>query len=170
MNIALIIVCGLPGSGKSFFAQQLSKKIQAEYYNSDLVRKELFPEHRTYSEKEKQEVYDTMIARTNKALQENHPVIVDATFYKNELRLPFYALAQTKNIPLYIFHITAAEDLIKERTSKKRQDSEADYAVYLKLKNHFETIDQPYATLISTENNIAELLSNALTYLYDGKK
>lgn len=170
MNTVLILVCGLPGSGKSFFAQQLSKKINAEYYNSDLIRKELFPEYRTYSEKEKQDVYDSIIAKTDFSLKENRTVIVDATFYKNALRIPFYKLAETKKIPLYIFYITAAEDLIKERTSVIRMDSEADYSVYLKLKGQFDAIDRPYTTLLSTQNNIDELLSSALMYLHHEKE
>lgn len=170
MNTVLILVCGLPGSGKSFFAQQLSKKIDAAYYNSDLVRKELFPKYRTYSEKEKQDVYDTIIVQAAQALQQKKSVIVDATFYKNALRIPFYALAETNKIPVYIFYITAAEALIKERTSKTRPDSEADFTVYLKLKDSFEPIDKPFNTLISTDHNIDVLLSNALTYLQHGEK
>lgn len=167
---ALILVCGLPGSGKSFFAQHLSKKTAALYLNSDLLRKELFPDKRSYSEPEKQFVYDTLLARTQSALFDHKPVLVDATFYKQELRIPFYALAQKNNIPLYIFYITADEALIKERTSVTRTDSEADFSVYVKLKNLFEPITLPYKTLVSDKNNIDTLLTNALTYLSNGKK
>jgi len=170
MNTVLILVCGLPGTGKSFFAQQLSKKIVADYYNSDLLRKKLFPAGRTYSENEKQQVYDALIAKTQQSLEENRTVIVDATFYKNELRIPFYELAHTQSIPVHVFYITASEELIKERTSRVRPDSEADYSVYLKLKDLFEPIDAPYTTLVSTQNNIEELLSSALMYLQHGKK
>jgi len=34
----IIVVTGLPGSGKSYFAQQLAPLMDAEYINSDKVR------------------------------------------------------------------------------------------------------------------------------------
>lgn len=170
MNPVLVLVCGLPGSGKSYFADQLSKKMKAEHFNTDVLRKELFPLQRTYSEKEKQIVYDTLLSKTSSSLNERKSVIVDATFYKNELRVPFYNLAQTKKVPIYIFYITADESLIQARTSVLRSDSEADYSVYLKLKELFEPITTPYATLISTQNNIDDLLTTALIYLDHGEK
>lgn len=170
MNPVLILVCGLPGTGKSFFGQHLSKKMDAYYLNSDILRKELFPENRTYSEEEKQFVYDTLLIKTEENLKKGKSVMVDATFYKNELRIPFYTIAQTKKIPLYIFYITADETLIQARTSVLRSDSEADYLVYLKLKELFEPITMPYTTLISTQNNINDLLATALIYLNHGEK
>jgi predicted kinase len=166
----LILVCGLPGSGKSFFAKRLSDKIQASYLNSDLLRKEMFPVHRSYSEEEKKLVYDRMLHTTEAELVNQKTVVIDATFYKNSLRISFYQLAEKLNTQLYIFHIEANETLIKERTSVIRPDSEADFSVYLKLKPLFEPIDRPHSTLISEGNNIEELLSSALTYLYHGEK
>ncbi len=170
MNTVLILVCGLPGSGKSFFAKHLSEKIQAAYFNSDLLRKELFPKGRTYSEQEKQLVYDTMLAHTSVNIEKGKTVVIDATFYKNKLRTPFYKLATQKHIPLYIFYIEADQQLIKTRTSVARPDSEADYTVYLKLKELFEPIEQPYKTLVSQQNNIEALLSEALTYISNEQK
>ena len=165
MITRLILVCGLPGSGKSFFAKHLSEIMQAAYFNSDICRKELFPNNRTYSEKEKQSVYDALISSTETNLIHHTSVVLDATFYKNSLRLPFYNLASQLNCPYSIIYISAEESLIKERTSQIREDSEADYSVYLSLKDLFEPIEKPYLTLQSTNKNIDTLLSTALTFL-----
>ena len=161
----LILVCGLPGSGKSFFARTLSIRLQARYYNSDLLRKELFPNKRTYSEEEKQTVYSKLVAIAKKNLKDQHTVIIDATFYKNALRIPFYQLAEKLSCKVYIFYIQASEDLIKERTSLLREDSEADFNVYLKLKNKFEPIERAFLSLTSERNNIDQLIHSALLYL-----
>ncbi len=134
------------------------------------MRKELFPKQRTYAESEKRFVYDTLLERAQAALSLDKPVLVDATFYKQELRIPFYAFAQENNIPLHIFYITSDEALIKERTSMTRADSEADFSVYLKLKDLFEPITLAHKTLLSEKNNIDILLANALTYLSNGTK
>ena len=170
MITRLILVCGLPGSGKSFFAKQLSKKIQSAYFNSDICRKELFPNHRTYSEKEKQSVYDALLSSTETNLIHHTSVILDATFYKNSLRIPFYNLASQLNCPCSIIYISAEEVLIKERTSQIRENSEADYSVYLKLKDVFEAIEKPHLKLQSTNNNIDTLLSTSLTFLNHEQK
>jgi len=34
----IIIVFGLPGSGKSYFASKLAERINARYINSDVIR------------------------------------------------------------------------------------------------------------------------------------
>ncbi|WP_018343793.1 AAA family ATPase [Cytophaga aurantiaca] len=170
MITRLIIVCGLPGSGKSYFAKQLSEKLKAAYLNSDIYRKELYPNHRTYSEKEKQSVYDALLASTETNLIHHTSVVLDATFYKNNLRIPFYKLAKQLNCTCEIIYLNAEESLVKERTSKTREDSEANYSVYLKLKDLFEPIDKPFLTLQSTNTNIDSLLSTAQTFLLHEKK
>lgn len=165
MKQTLILVCGLPGSGKSFFAKQFAEQNHIPHFNSDIVRKQLFPRLRTYSELEKQQVYDWLITQTEMSLKAGKSVIIDATFYKKNLRTPFYYIASELNIPIKIIHIYAAEELIKERTSAVRMDSEADYSVYLKLKNAFEPIDQHHLVLQSTNNNIDFLLTEADSFL-----
>ena len=165
MKTRLILVCGLPGSGKSYFAKLLSEKIQAAYFNSDVCRKELFPNQRNYSEKEKQSVYDALLSSTETNVIHHTSVVVDATFYKNSLRLPFYDLADQLNCSCSIIYLFADETLIKKRTSQIRENSEADYSVYLKLKDVFEPIKKPHLTLQSTNNNIDALLSTSLTFL-----
>ena len=58
----IVIVFGLPGSGKSFFACRFAAMINADYINSDRVRKKLFVS-RTYLIKEKLAVYNEMLAQ-----------------------------------------------------------------------------------------------------------
>ena len=58
----IVIVFGLPGSGKSYFASRFAKVINAGYINSDMIRKEIF-EKREYSDQEKKAVYDKCLNR-----------------------------------------------------------------------------------------------------------
>ena len=75
----------MPGSGKSYFDSRLSEKINAVYVNSDELRWKLFRE-RTYSDAEKLLVYDSMMEMMNDAIQNKKSIVLDATFYKEELR------------------------------------------------------------------------------------
>jgi predicted kinase len=165
MKPTLILICGLPGSGKSFFANHLSQRIHVNHFNSDILRKELFPEIRTYSETEKKIVYDALIAQTKLYLKKGQSVIIDATFYKKSLRTAFYEIAIQLKAGLKIIYIYAEESLIKVRTSKERIDSEANYSVYLKMKDAFEPIEQNHLSLQSSDNNLDILLTEAISFL-----
>ena len=70
----IIIVCGLPGSGKSFFAAKLARMLNSGYVNSDAVRKQLVAE-KTYSDKEKLAVYDAMLEQMNLFTNQNKNVV-----------------------------------------------------------------------------------------------
>ncbi|MDP4129883.1 MAG: ATP-binding protein, partial [Bacteroidota bacterium] len=89
----IIIVSGLPGSGKSYFASRFAKLIQADYINSDRVRKNIFPAS-SYSEKENASVYDEMLELTRRSIRQKKNLVLDATFYKNELRKKFTDAAE----------------------------------------------------------------------------
>jgi predicted kinase len=97
----VVIVFGLPGSGKSYFARKLASKINGEYINSDLVRKEMF-DKKTYSEQEKLLVYDEMIKWVNAAVNQYRKVVVDARFYKKDLRTRFVEEVKTKTALLLL--------------------------------------------------------------------
>lgn len=58
----IVAVCGLPGSGKSYFAARLAERLDAVYLSSDRVRREMFT-RRTYSDDEKMDVYRELIHR-----------------------------------------------------------------------------------------------------------
>ena len=70
----IVIVFGLPESGKSYFAEKLAKAIQAEYFNSDRLRMEMYPK-RTYSESEEEAVYNKMLNKMNEAFTQNKSVV-----------------------------------------------------------------------------------------------
>src|SRR5690554_6007565 len=136
-NRMMIIVMGLPGSGKSYFASRLSDKVGATYIGSDALRKEMKAMGK-YSAADKNRVYDRMVALAKNGLNEGKTIVLDATFFKKYLLDRFVSLAREHYAPYRIFWIVAAEEVIKERVSKKRGDSEADYEVYLKLAEEFE--------------------------------
>ncbi len=157
----VVIVMGLPGSGKSYFAEKLAGKMEAEYISSDRVREELF-EKRTYSKAEKTRVYEEMLKRTELAISHNKPVVLDATFYEEETRDMFL---KNLGIQTFIIEIRASESLIKERLKKNRLYSEADFEVYQMIRNKWIEVKQPHLVLESTDDNIDDMLNKALEYL-----
>ena len=158
------MVMGLPGSGKSYFASRLAAAMHADYLSSDKLRKTIIAK-RSYSPKEKELVYDEMLTKMKQAVKQNKNVVLDATFYKNVLRNKFTdEVAGTDSI-LFI-EITAAEPLIKERLSRKRGDSEADFEVYKIIREEWEPLRAPHLILESTNDNLDTMLDMAITYLH----
>jgi predicted kinase len=160
----MVIVTGLPGSGKSYFARRLSKRLNLEYIGSDETRKDMEAMGK-YGKEDKQQVYDRMEFLAEKSLRERRDLILDATFIKKNLRQQFIALALKRNSAYCMIWIEAAEELIKKRVSVKRDDSEADFQVYLKLSKEFESPKPPYLKLQSEQDNIDDLLIQAEKYI-----
>lgn len=136
----LILVCGLPGSGKTSISKLLAKRFSAMHINSDVVRKRLFPTPR-YSEEEKRKVYLAMAAEAEKSLREGKNVILDATFYKNEFRRMMEETAMRAGTEVYVFVCEIGESETRKRIGQRKTGpSDADFGVYLKLKETFEPI------------------------------
>ncbi len=157
----IVVVFGLPGTGKSFFAERLAARINARYINSDRLRKKMFVE-RTYSEDEKRLVYDEMLTQMYEAMEQNEALVLDATFYKEELRRKFVNQAGNK---ISFIEVKAEEAIIEERLRAKRKDSEADFAVYQQVGSEFEPMTEPHLVLYSSNDNINQMVDSALTYL-----
>jgi len=159
----IVIVCGLPGSGKSYFAHELTKRIDGFYLSSDLVRKEMLPV-RKYSEAEKEAVYHAMLKQIKVASRNRRIIVVDATFYKKSIRKKFHdEIAQLDDIKW--IEVVADEMIIQERMLKPRPESEADYAVYLKIKEQWEPLEIEHLVLESSRYNIEAMLDEALHFL-----
>ena len=159
----IIIVFGLPGSGKSFFASRLAKKIGAKYVNSDRLGKELFSE-RDYSDREKEIVYNNMLEEMMQALIKNNSLVLDATFHRKETRDLFINKIQGKGEIIFI-DVQADEEIIRERVRKKREYSDADFEVYKLILQQNEPLTEPHLILKSTNDNIEDMLVKATNYL-----
>ena len=104
----MIIVSGLPGSGKTHLASRLASKLGAEYISSDLTRKEI-ESRGEYAFEDNLTVYEEMARRAGDELRHGNTVVIDATFYLREMRSLFSTLAallhkKVCNIELFVKH------------------------------------------------------------------
>lgn len=160
----MTLVCGLPGSGKSFFASRLAERLNADYISSDRVRKALLATGR-YSFEDKLRIYQHMAERAGALVSQGKDVVVDATFYHHSMRELFTQTALQNRCPVRFIVIVASEALVKERLSRPRTDSEADLGVYRAMKAQFEKFTEPHLRLQSEADNIEQMLAAAVDYL-----
>lgn len=135
----LVMVVGLPGTGKSTFSRALAERLGARHLNSDVIRTELGLRGQ-YSPEDKARVYQKLQEQTEALLDAGATVIVDATLYREDLRQPYTRLAQQLARPILWIELQTGEDTIKERVSEQRPYSEADLAVYRKIKARYEPL------------------------------
>lgn len=160
----IIVVFGLPGSGKSYFAKNLAERLNAKHIKSDEVRAEM-EKMGTYDRQSKEAVYQEMVTKMTKLCEPGQILILDATFYKKHLRAMVQKQAAYLNASLYFIRVIANEDVIYQRVSKERPDSEADFQAYLKVKEAFEPLDAPHLQLDSSAGDLAPMLEKAESYL-----
>lgn len=160
----MIIVSGLPGSGKSYFASRLSQKLGATYISSDLMRKEMDAQGR-YAFEDKLNVYEEMAHIAGEELREGKRVVVDATFYRKEMRDLFATLAKLLHRRMAVIKIVADEQIILERLRQPRAASEADVSVYKLVKSQYEELDGDHLVIESTNDNIGDMLKKATEYI-----
>jgi predicted kinase len=160
----IILVGGLPGSGKTYFAKRLAAKIDAVWLSSDAVRKSLEARGK-YLPDDRMLVYKELGRLAELHHNNSRDVVVDATFSHQQMRDLFVFLADKLSVLLHFIWIHANESLIKHRLQQPREDSEADFAVYQKLRDEFEPLDLPFMKIESTNDNIASMLQIAERYL-----
>lgn len=162
------MVMGLPGSGKNYFASRLSGHIKAVHLENDVIRKDL---HKmgNYSKEDKMEVYRELCRRAEDLLKQGESVVLDATFHLSEYRSLFYRLSSDYNVPVVSILVEVDESLVKKRLEQPRPKSEADYGVYLKLKEDFDPVLHPFLSVSSGDSNLEEMLHRAVNYIKTGE-
>jgi aminoglycoside phosphotransferase family enzyme/predicted kinase len=141
----LLVTHGLPGAGKSFFAQRLADRVGAVRVRSDVERKRLFglaPLQRSsggdvYAHEATMRTYDRLQEAARSALDAGWPVIVDAAFLRRAERASFAALARELKVPFAVLDCRAPLPLLRARVAARRSrgddPSEADVAVLERL-------------------------------------
>jgi len=159
----LILISGLPGVGKTTLARAFAAKSGALHLNSDMLRRELGLMGQ-YSREDKNRVYAALQESTRQALLIGKVVVVDSTFYKESIRAPFRDLATASGVSLRWVEICAQESTIRERVSKPRPDSEADFTVYEKIRDAAEPFAEPHLILWSDATPLEKMVDSLIEY------
>ncbi len=156
-----LVFCGLPASGKSCLADALARASGGGWpvVSSDLIRKELAgvdpteklsPEY--YEVAFSRRTYDEVRSQATAATGANRVVILDANFRGRVERRLTLAAASAAGARLAILRIDTDEAIILKRLASRADDTEcvsdADRAVYEKLKSAFEVPEEAEGDLL----------------------
>jgi predicted kinase len=154
----LVMLSGLPGSGKTYFSRQLAKSISITLLESDFIRKTLVPQP-VYTGAENARVFRTSYALAEELLTKGMPVLFDATNLVRRNRKRLYKIATTTKAKLIILEMSAPEQVIVQRLGQRieelspRNYSDADISVYRRLSATAQPILRDHLT-VSTDQDI----------------
>jgi aminoglycoside phosphotransferase family enzyme/predicted kinase len=175
----LVLVGGLPGTGKSSLARELAARAGFQTIRSDEVRKELAgrpaagpapPVHESlYTEAWNERTYAECRRRAEQLLLEGNRVLVDATFRQERYRRSFLETAVRWGVPGAMLLCRAEPETVRRRLERRKGDiSDADWSVYLQLAGTWEELAEPARMdlqEISTEGSPEQARGRALEAL-----
>jgi uncharacterized protein len=155
LSPALIITCGLMGSGKSFLAEKLGKRLGMEPLRSDWVRKQIHGlspvEHQLdkygkgfYTSGATERTYRSLLEQAEESLRRGMSVILDASFSRHQERADAQTIANRTGTRFRILCCSAPDEVIKQRLadrlSKPGEPSDGRLEIFPEHKARFEPI------------------------------
>jgi uncharacterized protein len=180
---AVIVVCGLAGSGKSTVARSLGARTAYQILNSDVVRKRLagIPLSARsgadyggglYSADFNARTYEELLNQTEDCLKSGKGVIVDATFKEPRHRRQFVELSARLGRPIVFVECRASEsrtlERLKNRERRSDEVSDATIAVYLRQREEFvplSDIPESICMVVNTEQDPEHAAAEVLHFL-----
>jgi len=155
----LIVVSGLPGTGKSYFCSKLAERLPFIVLESDALRKVLFPSP-TYSSPESLRLFQACNHLIEQLLKRGFSLILDATNLSEGHREYLYSIADHLNVKLVLVQVKAPPEVVRERLKSRRDsetNSDADWMVYQRMKPSFQPIRRNHY-VVDTSRDITPVL------------
>jgi len=164
----LVAMCGLPGTGKSYFAAKLTKQVPFLILETDRLRKVLV-EHPKYTTREHRRVFRSCYQLIQYYLINGYSVLFDATNLNEEFRSYLYDIAKATAAPLAVVHATAPLSTVRRRLKQRKADrhantySDAGWLIYTRLALVEESVQRDHYSL-DTSKDITPVLEQVVEW------
>ncbi|MBI2856264.1 MAG: ATP-binding protein [Chloroflexi bacterium] len=141
----LVVVSGLPGTGKSYFSRRMAQRVPVAIVETDRMRKVLFPSP-THSATESARLFRACHSLIEELLSQGVPVLLDATNLVESHRELLYNIAHKTNARLILVRVEAPAEVVSQRLARRGNgtasgdSSDADWSVYRRMKSSVEPI------------------------------
>jgi predicted kinase len=150
----LILIAGLPGTGKTTIAKEFVRQMRAISFDIDDVKRRVVPKDAVTEEIDPPEYRYKYYAETIRKLPElfagsqNNTVIIDETFHLKDFREMWEEAARELNIRVLWIEVVCEEEAVKERlcVGKDREChilGDKAYPMYCLFKDAFDPMNEP---------------------------
>jgi len=169
----LIIISGLPGTGKSYFSKRLAERVPCLILESDALRKTLFSPP-SYSPRESAQLFRAIHRLLRELLKKGISVILDATNLSERFREQLYTIADQLDVRLILVRVEAPPELVYRRLESRANDSannsannsednsDADWAVYRQMQPTVDKIRRNHY-VVDTSRDINSVLDKIVS-------
>ena len=145
LNPVLIVVSGLPGTGKSSFSNRLAERVPVAVVESDAMRKAMVPSP-LYTAEESGRLFQAIHGLIDLLLERCVPVLLDATSLVEAHREHLYQIAGRHSARVILVRVEAPPEVVRQRLEGRAKDaqghdpSDADWEVYQRMRPSQEPI------------------------------
>jgi predicted kinase len=149
----VIMIIGLPGSGKSFFARQFADMFGAPLISTDFIRHALFPESK-YTAEEDAYVNALTDNELTELLKTHKTIIIDGGMNNRTTRLTTERLAAKNGYGKLAIWVQTDEPTSLSRSTKRSSKRQTDALNNSMDTATFERIKKQFSAPTATENVI----------------
>jgi predicted kinase len=178
----IILIVGLPSTGKTYIAQKLKEKLINNGKNNivlletDNLRRHLFQFYENidlpfdtgvYTYENRKLVYQALFAALGILSEQHFITIITGSFGEKSMRHRVAQIAKELNSELYIIHTTCSSEVVYERIDKRKIEdnkSDAGREVYDNMKLKFEEISEEHLD-INSEKDIDSIIKEVIDYV-----
>ena len=168
----IVLMAGLPGTGKTTLARELTRRTQGALLSKDEIRAALFsPEDIEYSVRQDDFVMEIMLKAARFLLQKDptRKLFLDGRPFSRRYQIDRVLQFARELAQLWVI----VECICSDESARRRLELEPDpshpahnrtFALYLEVKSRFEPITYPKTT-ISTDQPLEQCLQQAIAVL-----
>jgi len=169
----IILLAGLPGTGKSTLAHALAPHLNAVVLSKDEIRHSIFsPADIEYSTRQDDFVMHLMLEAAAWLLKENpnRAIFLDGRTFSRRYQIEeVIKAADQLHQPWRILECICSEELARSRiesqaTTKEHPAGNRTFALYQEVRSRFEPITLP-KTIINTDQPVEDCAAQALSAL-----
>lgn len=160
----LIVVSGLPGTGKSYFSRRLAERVALLVLESDVLRRTLFSPP-SYTSEESAQLFRAVHLLVEQLLKKGISLVLDATNLSERFRERLYSIADRLDAKLVLVRVEAPLEVVRQRLEGRVADpesnSDADWAVYRRMTSSVERIGRNHY-VVDTSRDISPVIDKVV--------
>lgn len=169
----LIVLAGLPGTGKSTLARRLAQELPAIVLDKDVVRAALFPPTEIEYSTPQDDLCVEIMLRVAAYILAKDPqkyVILDGRTYSRRYQVEAVrGFAQEQGVACTLIECVCSDETVRRRLQRDRAEglhpaTNRDYEMYLSVKARSESISGP-KLVIDTDQDLELAVENCLSVI-----